>query len=125
VVGGETYLWKAGHRHLCIPRPDGTMGCGERFHVSYQDHPRTSFQLDFPWHSPLGGAEYIERRGVVVFYDRPTQAINLNLPRIAAKLITSALEHGWSPKTQHKLLLISDGFIWMRENNIELSEQGA
>lgn len=120
MVGGETYLWKVGSGH--IPRPDGIMGYGAKFYVSHQDHPRTFFQLDFPWHSPLGGSEYVWRRGVVVFDDRPEHIINLNLPRVAAKLITSALEYGWSPKTQIKALLISDGFHWLRENNLDLGE---
>jgi hypothetical protein len=122
VVDNETYLWKVAHLHNVIPCTNGETTCAERLTVWHSEHRNSLFKLVFPWNSEFGSEGYIERTGVAIAGRPTTHIINLHLPSIVAKIISIALENGWSPKTQNKPLFIPDGYLWLKEIDVIIGQ---
>lgn len=81
----------------------------------------------FPWNSEFGGPAYIEQNGLAIAGRPPdspdSYVINLHLPSIVAKIITTALENGWSPNTLNKPFFIPDGYLWLKEIEVVIGQQ--
>ncbi len=120
VIGPDTYLWRVHHRHVAPAQRDGR-GCTEVFTAFLENFPKAPARVLFP-ETPEHGPGYPSQSGVVVDYRRPTQAVNLNHPRIARLVIELALAANWSPTTGSREFVLPNGYELFRAHPTQLDE---
>jgi hypothetical protein len=86
-----------------------------------ENFPKAPARVLFP-ETPEHGPGYPSQSGVVVDYQRPTQAVNLNHPRIARLVIELALAANWSPTTESREFVLPNGYELFRADPAKLAE---
>lgn len=105
VVLENTYLWKVEHYHL---RAFQYSECVDRVVIYLNDCKHSPLILHFRLEDNVllaNSNDWFMDSGSII---KEGKSINLNRPKVIAKLIEYHIDHYWKPKTETKPLEITD-----------------